>query len=439
MRLPGCGTIPALTDGGFFLHACEMKSLSHVLPVNLVFVFALLLGSSVASRTNAGSTRITVSAGEWDRTRSLVSMGAAPNGGQGLSLRDAQGTTIPLQVDAAGHMSFIVEHLPKGSRAIYQLAWSHDSARPQHAATMLAERAGTKLKISAAGRPVLEYQAEPGELPRPEIGPIFRRGGYIHPVFSPSGRLLTDDFPPDHHHHHGIWTAWTRTEFEGRQPDFWNVGQGRGRVEFVALNHFWSGPVHAGFRARQRYVDLTAGEPIVVLHESWEARVHASVAGGKTVWMLDLVFSQECATAAPLTLPKYHYGGLGFRGHADWIGKTKQPFLTSEGIEDKLRGNETRGRWCHVGGLVDGQPAGVVVMDHPSNFRSPQPMRLNPDQPFFCFAPQQLGVFQITPGQPYISRYRLVFMDGPPDSPAIDRLWQDYAHPPRVEIERVAN
>jgi hypothetical protein len=40
----------------------------------------------------------------------------------------------------------------------------------------------------------------------------------------------------------------------------------------------------------------------------------------------------------------------------------------------------------------------------------------------------------ITPGKPYVSRYRFVVHDGPADKAIIERLWQDYAHPPEVSL-----
>jgi hypothetical protein len=47
--------------------------------------------------------------------------------------------------------------------------------------------------------------------------------------------VVTDDYPANHKHHHGIWFAWTRVDFEGRKTDFWNMGDGKGTVEFVDL------------------------------------------------------------------------------------------------------------------------------------------------------------------------------------------------------------
>ena len=54
--------------------------------------------------------------------------------------------------------------------------------------------------------------------------------------------------------------------------------------------------------------------------------------------------------------------------------------------------------------------------------------------PYLSFAPEFLGAFEIVPGQSYVSRYRLIAHDGPPDPKLIDRIWDDYADPPKVRI-----
>jgi hypothetical protein len=84
--------------------------------------------------------------------------------------------------------------------------------------------------------------------------------------------------------------------------------------------------------------------------------------------------------------------------------------------------------------MVEGKRAGIAILCHPSNFRAPQPMRLHPTEPFFNYAPQEAGDMEIAPGQTYVARYRFVVHDGPPNKELIDRLWNDYAHPPGAKL-----
>jgi hypothetical protein len=212
------------------------------------------------------------------------------------------------------------------------------------------------------------------------------------------------------------------------------MGDSKGRVEFVSLDDNWSGPVHGGFRARHRFVDLTASEPVVALNEKWEVRAYIPPGGSASYWMFDLVSEQQCATTHSLRLPEYRYGGIGVRGNWAWNGKDHTMFLTSEGETDRIKGHATRGRWCDMGGMVDGSRVGIAILSHPDNFRAPQPMRIHPTEPFFNFAPQQAGDMEIKPGDKYVSRYRFVVHDGPPDKAELDRLWNDYAHPPVVKV-----
>jgi hypothetical protein len=387
---------------------------------------------------------ITIEAGKYDRRGALVEflLPEAPKSqSPAIKLGDK---SVPLQVDADRRATFISEPLMAGASATGQ--FDPDPPAQLHLSSLFVERekAGSNKVAfsvqpsSAVHRPKrhrrMAYQAEPGAFPRGDIKPAFRRGGYLHPIYTPSGKLVTDDFPPNHIHHHGVWWAWTNTEFDGRKPDFWNMGDGKGRVEFVGLDAAWNGPVHGGLRARHRFVDLTAPEPLTVLDERWEVRMYASPDPRATYWMFDLVSEQKCATTNALKLPRYHYGGIGVRGNWAWNGKDNAIFLTSEGETDRQKGHATRARWCDMGGMVDGSRVGIAILCHPDNFRAPQPMRIHPTEPFFNFAPQQAGDMEIKPGDKYVSRYRFVVHDGPPDRAELDRLWNDYAHPPVVKV-----
>lgn len=398
------------------------------------------LGSVATTTAAKDNPSLTVEAGDYDRRQVVVTFTLPPEL-RSCNALQREGQRYPLQVDRLGHAAFVVADLSKNGKVTYELLQLR-SATEMPKEIMFAVHDGSKLRIAlargeggaaAAPLPLLDYQGEPGELPRENIKPIFLRGAYLHPIRTLTGKLVTDDYPPNHVHHHGVWWSWTHTEFAGRKPDFWNMGDGKGRVEFVSLGDYWSGPVHAGFRSNHRFIDLTGPKPVEVLNEAWEVAVYAPGARS-TYWVFDLLSRQNCATPDPLRLPEYRYGGLGVRGHRAWNGKTNANFLTSEGETDRVKGNTQRGRWCDMGGLVGEDFAGIAVLCHPENFRAPQPMRLHPDEPFFNFAPQQAGDMAIKPGETYLSRYRLVVHDGRPDPAELDRLWNDYAHPPVVTV-----
>jgi len=373
---------------------------------------------------------LTVSAGATERKDCIVEF-ALPEGLKSapVALTDASGKRLPLQATADGKACFILPALEANRSLTLEAVAGADL--PQ---TVKAEAAEGRVAFTVQGKPVLTYRH--AKTPLPEgYDPAFQRGGYIFPVFAPSGRLVVDDYPPNHKHHHGLWAAWTKTSFDGRTPDFWNMGGKTGTVEPVAMEASWSGPVHGGFRARHAYLDLTAlPQPLKVLDETWEGRVYSLGASDAKYRVLDLEIRQTCATDRPLKLPKYHYGGIGVRGHRAWDGQGNMTALTSEG---RLRetANGTSGRWCHLGGRVDGEPAGIAVLCHPSNFRAPQPMRVHPTEPFFCYAPSQGGDWEIKPGETHTMRYRFIVADGPADQTELDRLWNDYADPPKVEVE----
>lgn len=384
-------------------------------------IFMALFASSTLPATSVEAKQITVEAGEFDRENTVVTF-ALPQRDQAQALRAPDGTLLPLQSEG-GEATFVLPHLAKNQTQVYEIV----PATAQGSAVE-AKRDGAVVKFALNGKPVLSYQAEAGVLPRPDIKAAYSRGGYISPVFSPSGRLITDDFPPNHIHHHGIWFPWTKTEFEGRHPDFWNMGSETGRVEFVSLDRFFGGAVFGGLAAQHRFVDLSAKPAKTALNEVWSVKIYNA---GDKYWIFDLISTQQCASDSALKLPKYHYGGLGVRGHRDWNGAGKADFLTSEGVRGTAA-DETRGNWCFMGGPVDGQKTGIAVLCHPDNFRAPQPFRAHPSEPFLCLAPSQLGDWEIKPGEKYVSRYRFVVADGAPDANALSRQWNDYAHPPKV-------
>ena len=373
---------------------------------------------------------VTVSAGKVDRIQSVITFDL-PKGFtmEKFHLESAQGKKYQVQVhDNKGW--FIIEDLKAGQKARFTIK---DGLLPQEGLQVSEENGAVSFALK--NTTVFRYNNSLTKLPRNGIDPVYKRGGYIHPVNTPSGILVTNDYPGNHLHHHGIWASWTNTRFQGRKPDFWNVAQKTGKVAPVALDTSWAGPVMGGVIGRHKYIDLSADEPVDALDETWETLVFAVDDEDTPYHLFELRVTQTTASENFLTLPKYRYGGVGFRGHDDWEGVKNTYFLTSEG-KGRLEGHATRARWCHIGGYVDGEFAGVAILGHPDNFRAPQPMRIHPTEPFFNWAPSQAGDWTIRPGSPYVAVYRFVVMDGQPDVELINRLWADWADPAVAKVKK---
>src|SRR3954468_14057433 len=236
--------------------------------------FAALFVAAPASAARPDT--ITVSAGTIDRHDTVVSFPTdADLAGSFQDLApDGGGHSVPLEVRPDGTACFIVPDLKAGASRTYRVILVKRAESPRPALTATT-KAGATSVTTAAGKDVLIYRGEKTPL-QPKFEEQYARGGYIEPLLTPGGVRVTDDYPPNHKHHHGVWSPWTHTEFEGRKPDFWNMGDKTGTVEFVEFGTSWSNHVEAGFTAKHRFMDLTAKpEPKAALNETWQVDAYA--------------------------------------------------------------------------------------------------------------------------------------------------------------------
>ena len=285
------------------------------------------------------------------------------------------------------------------------------------------------IRITLSGKPVLEYVKT--DKPVPEgMDPAYRRSGYIHPVFTPDGVEATGDFAPDHPHQHGLFFAWTRTKYEGKKVDFWNLVKKLGRVEHRGVKALTRKDDRVSFSVEHAFVVGEGDAREDALKETWTVTVHKTPADH---FLFDIESVQTCAGDKPLTLDKYHYGGMAFRGNTQWVkekgDKSIEPgdleYSTSNG-KNRFDGNHTPVDWVSFSGKVDGKPASVTVFGSPKNFRAPQHVRIHPDKPYFCFAPMVTGEFSIKPGDRYVSRYRYLVTGAKPATDQIQKHWEEY-------------
>jgi len=405
------------------------------------FSFGLLLSQTVA--VGKPLAQITVDAGHYTRVDTPVSLdlsgvplGFPTDQLRLVEVRGSKRTDVPVQFEAGSppRLWWILSGTTEpGDKRTYELLKGGTGSAPG----ISARQSEKVLVLQKDGTKVLSYNHA---IVPPPAGQseLYNRSAFIHPLWSPSGSVLTNIHPDDHYHHVGIWMPWTKTKFEGQATDFWNLKSGQGTVRFRKFLSTTSGPVYGGFQAEHDHVALkTADGEKVVLKEVWDVRVYNVGGPGEDYWLWDFVSTQRCVADSPLLLEKYRYGGFGFRATADWKGETAA-YLTSTG-KTRKDGHATRARWCDTSGVTDGKWKGVTFFSHPQNFRHPEAMRIWPgfeQEVFFNWAPVQTGDFEMKPAQDHVFRYRQFVHEGKVDVEKTEQVWNDFAHPPKVEMAK---
>ena len=298
--------------------------------------------------------------------------------------------------------------------------WIIDQDRP----------AGT-LDLKRGDLRVFRYIATP-QLPA-GIAEIQRRDSYIHPIYTPSGKVATGDFSKAHTHHRGLFLAYAKAEFQGHEVDVWNIHDAKkgGKIVHDGLSRISTGPVTASFSAKHLW-KLRTGETF--LEERWD--VEAFDVPGSPYWLFDLASTQTAANG-PVELLKYRYGGMAYRGPDPFL-KGKLDVLTSEG-KGRVDGDQKPARWVDLSGPASDDPGpylGVMIADHPSNATHPTVARIHPTTlPFFSYVPAHDRPLTLSPGMPRVFRYRILVHDGHPSQELDERVWRDFAEPAEVSVD----
>ena len=277
--------------------------------------------------------------------------------------------------------------------------------------------------------------------PVPEgVDPIYRRSGFLHPLVSPAGHVLTRIQPPDHRHHYGLWNPWTKTHIEGREVDFWNLHRKLGTVRHAGFISKTEGPVFAAFCACHEHIMFQPdGTEKIAMKEVLTVETSVADIEGQTVWILDHISTFTNVLNTPIELAWYRYGGgLCLRAPESWT-KDTCTVLTSEG-KSRDEADGTRARWADLRGQSpDGQSSGIVFMSHIENYEHPEPVRVWPSDAnggrgdlMFDYSPTRLSNWIIAPDETNTLRYRLIVYDGEISPETAETLWSNFSCPPVV-------
>jgi hypothetical protein len=224
---------------------------------------------------------------------------------------------MPFQIDHGQHRTLHWMADPSSSKkTVYRLERRKGPGKDDHGPDpMRAVARDGELTISSGDRHLLQYVYKT-VYPPEGIDTAYKKSGFIHPLWSPHGQVLTRIQAPDHYHHYGIWDPWTHVLYKGDTVDFWNLKDRKGTVRFARFASLVSGPVFAQYEAIQEHVVLhKGGGEEVALNELQTVRVYQP--DNADYYIFDLTIRLNCATPEPVLLLAYRYGGVGWRTTAD--------------------------------------------------------------------------------------------------------------------------
>lgn len=266
------------------------------------------------------------------------------------------------------------------------------------------------------------------------VSPNYRRSGFIHPVRTPDGQVLTRIQPPDHYHHYGLWNPWTRVLYRQDTLDFWNIGGGNATVRFAELVSKAVQTEFAELVVRHEHVVLREnGKEEVALDEWQTIRVYKPDENMGN-YAMDISVRMSCAGEEPFEILTYRYGGMCIRATEQW-DKSNSQILSSEGLErDQI--DASRARWILAQGpLGIDSFGGFVFMSHPSNYTHPEPLRIWDSEQnkgrgdvFINFSPTKFRNWKLMSGQHYQLRYGFMIYNGKLDISDAEKAWVEFKH-----------
>lgn len=347
---------------------------------------------------------------------------------------------IPSQIEAShsAQLWFILKGVStKNSERKFVLKLEENAVESQSLVSLKKDHKDLSLQVN--DKPILNYRYAT-TFPPDGINPIYKRSGFIHPLWSPGGEVLSRIQAPDHYHHYGIWGPWTVTHIDDRHVDFWNLASGEGTVQFAGFLSEAEGAIFSGFKALQQHIDFGAkGADQIAMNEILDVRAWNL---GEGVWMIDYTTSLNSPLKNGIMLDAYRYGGgIGFRATEKWK-KDNCTVLTSDN-KTRVDADGSYARWCMVEGEsgVEQGRSGILFLSHPSNRMHPEPMRVWPldanggrGDMYFEFVPIRHDDWKLEPKQNYTLKYRMIVFDGKMDAKTAEMYWNSFAANPQIEI-----
>jgi methane monooxygenase PmoA-like len=319
----------------------------------------------------------------------------------------------------------------KMMRAMQPALWAFALAAPLAAQVRVSQQGIETISVEIKGQPFTTFY----------IGPETNKP-YLHPLRAASGKIVTRGYPMedipgethDHPHHRGLW--FSHGDVNGF--DFWgNETRGGkfGRIVLVKVDGVTSGKESGGIDATFDWRDPDGNTLLT------EAR-HMIFSGQPKARTIDFDITLTARLKAVFGDTKEGTFALRVASALEepHAGTPAQPPRTGHMVDAQGREGEKqiwgkRADWVDYYGVIDGEPLGIAMFDHPSNPRHPTWWHA---RGYGLFAANIFGLrdfendkakdgsLTLQPGATLRFRYRVVIHPGDVHSAHIAKLYAAY-------------
>lgn len=266
---------------------------------------------------------------------------------------------------------------------------------------------------------------------------------FVHPVRTPSDRVVSVEAPDDHPWQHALWFTIKFVNGENFWEEYGEFGLLR-QTDAPVVRADPDGTVAAESRiawVRPDSTDVVADEVLTLTHRPTPDQPDAHVID----WDVRFTPTVDVELDRTPYTTWGGYGGLTLRGRPDWHDTRLLLATAGTGLgreHDQVLGE--RAAWCALDGPLtdaDGEhEVGVVLLDHPANPGHPVPWYASTRQPAYEMAGWTNflnaaflwdGPQSVAAGHDLHLRYRFVVHDGRWERDRIESVaatWVDGCH-----------
>jgi hypothetical protein len=316
----------------------------------------------------------------------------------------------------------------------------------------------SRILVNYKNKPVLQYNYE-------KISEIDDKSSpkkiscYIHPVWTPSGEIITGDYQSETIHQCGIFNAWKRAKFNEIEVNFWDMNENAGKkLPDILGPDITNGPVFAELSIHNKGVF----NGNTYMREVCDVKTYSLPE--KDMWLFDVHFTQspvnpkrpmqfptEVTTATVIAEGKVkrivtekekndlimellpcNEGGLVFRGKNEWVKKS-----SSLSILTSVEKNEKGVKWVDFTGPISNAWGGIAIFDHPLNQSYPSPVNIDSKSPYFLYNVVKNSSYTASMSNPLELVYRFLVHNGKPDKKLNDQISNDFVNPPKITWQRL--